>query len=129
MNHLYNNKKQEELFHLHDPQKSTAEDCLPVKVFDKYDCEKSYVLAQPTEEFNCIGWAIGVKKFIDPTQQINKHYNEKTGIGDLMVKYHTGITSSITLYEYKEGSLACMEAVKSFFEEYKVNSILPKKDK
>ena len=53
---LYNNKKQEKLFHLHDPKKSTSVDCDPIKdAFSDFACEKSYILAQPTGEFNCIG--------------------------------------------------------------------------
>lgn len=125
---LYNNKKQEKLFHLHDPKKSTSVDCDPIKdAFSDFACEKSYILAQPTGEFNCIGWAIGVKLFIDPTQQINKYYTEKISIGDLMVKYHSGVTSSVTLYEYKKSSSACMESTKLFFENHKDHSVLLKK--
>jgi hypothetical protein len=123
---LYNNKNQEKLFHLHAPAKSTVSDCLPVKIFDKYDCEKSYVLAQPTEEFNCIGWGIGVKDFIDPTEQINKHYLQKIEYDRLTNRADSSL--SIPLYEYSKNTEACINAVQLFFEEYKEKSVLPKKD-
>lgn len=131
MSHLYNNKKQEKLFHLHDPEKSTSTNCAVLKLYfpNFLDCEKSYVLAQPTEEFNCIGWAIGVKEFIDPTKQINKYYNEKMHTGDsVSVRYANGATSSISLNSYKKDTSACLKAAKLFFDEYNENSVLPKKD-
>lgn len=129
MSHLYSNKKQEGLFHLHSPTKPTSQECEPLKkAFSDFECEKSYILAEPTTEFNCIGWAIGVKDFIDPTQHINKYYNNKTEAGTITVKYHSGTTSHVTLYNYKKDTKTCMEATKSFFEEYNDNSVLPKKD-
>ncbi len=128
---LYNNKKQEKLFHLHSPIQATYQDCAILKLlFPNFlDCEKSHLLAQPTGEFNCIGWAIGVKKFINPVKYINKHYNEKTNTGDsVSVQYANGAISSIPLRYYKKDISACMRATKSFFDEHNKNSVLSKKD-
>lgn len=56
---LFNNTKQEKLFHLHVPEKSNNEDCDIIRgAFGNFQCEKSYIIAQSTTEFNCIGWAI-----------------------------------------------------------------------
>jgi hypothetical protein len=125
---LYNNKKQEQLFHLHDPIKSTKENCALLKVYfpDFLDCETSSILANPTKEFNCIGWAIGVKKFIDPTKDINKHYSAKLEYDKLT--YSSDRSKFLPLYEYDKSIESCMKASKLFFEEYKESSVLPKKD-
>ena len=125
---LYNNRKQEELFHLHDPKKSTSTDCDPIKgAFSNFICEKSYILAQPTGEFNCIWWAIGVKEFIDPAKYINKYYDQRLEVAKLI--HSTDHSLSIPLYSYEKNTSVCKRAIKSFFEEYKENSVLPKKDK
>ncbi len=125
---LYNNKKQEQLFHLHDPIKSTKENCDVLKLHfpDFLNCETSYILAQPTREFNCIGWAIGVNQFIDPTEDINKHYSKKSEYTKLTSSADR--TSSISLSKYIKDSESCMEAVSLFFDEYKAYSVLPKKE-
>lgn len=125
---LYNNKKQEKEFNLHDPVKSTVENCSVLKVYfpDFHNCETSYVLANPTREYNCIGWAIGVKKFIDPTKEINAHYSKKLQYAKLT---STDSSFSAPLYEYTKDAEECMKASKLFFEAYKGSSILPKKDK
>ena len=132
MSHLYNNKKQEQLFHLHTPRMSTSEDCDPIKyAFRDFKCEQSYVLAQPTEEFNCIGWAVGIQEFIDPTREINKYYDAKVDAVILVPQDIDGTVLSIpslTLYDYKINSTACMKAIKLFFEERNNRSVLPNKD-
>ena len=126
---LYNNKKQEKEFNLQIPQKATLVDCSPLKGFVNFDCSKSYVLAQSTGDFNCIGGAIGVKDFIDPTQEINKFYTQKTVIGHLSVTFYSASSPSlIALHKYQKDSSACMAATKTFFEKYKDNSVLSKKD-
>lgn len=69
---LYNNNKQKELFHLHNPKKADSSNCNPVlSLFKEFECDKSYILADASTEFNCIGWAIGVKEFISPEKMIN----------------------------------------------------------
>jgi len=125
---LYNNQKQEALFHLHDPIGASIADCDPIrKDFTDFKCEKSYVLAERTTEYNCIGWAIGVKKFIDPTIYINLHYSQKEEHDTLVST--TGRSNPVTLYKYISNTESCMKAVKLFFEEQKDSSILPRKDK
>ena len=126
---LYNNKKQEQLFHLHNPQKS-AVDCSTLKGYfpNFLNCEKSYVLAEPTSEFNCIGWAIGVREFIDPQKHINKHYNAKTYVGGINVEYANRAKLTIPLSDYEKNPSACLKATAAFFDEYSDNSVLPKKD-
>ena len=125
---LYNNKNQELLFHLQDPTQSTSKNCDVLKVHfpDFLNCETSYIIAQPTREYNCIGWAIGVKKFIDPTKEINEHYFEKSEYAKLTSSADSSL--SVALYEYTKDAEACMRASKLFFEAYKGSSILPKKD-
>ena len=125
---LYNNQKQETLFHLHDPIAASIADCDPIrKDFTDFKCEKSYVLAERTTEYNCIGWAIGVKKFIDPTRYINLHYSQKEEHDTLVST--TGRSNPVTLHKYISNIESCKKAVTLFFEEQKDSSILPKKDK
>jgi len=126
---LYNNKKQEKEFNLHKPKQSTYQDCRPLKGFVNFDCTKSYVLADSTGEFNCIGWAVGVKEFIDPTQKINKYYDKKTETGMITVQFHSAPSpSQISLHEYQKSTSACMDAATLFFKDYKNTSVLPQKD-
>lgn len=125
---LYNNKNQEEVFHLHSPQSTGM--CSTLKAYfpNFLNCENSYVLAEPTSEFNCIGWAIGVKEFIDPTIRINKFYNEKVYAGGMSIEYVNGDKSTITFSNYKKDTSACLKATKSFFDEFNNKSVLPQKD-
>ena len=128
---LYNNKKQEQLFHLKKPFATPHQDCIELqRYFPNFlSCDKSNILAYPTGEFNCIGWAIGVKQFIDPVEEINKHYNDKSDTGlSISVTYPNGATSSISLKNYQKDSSECKNAVKLFFDHHNQNSVLPKKD-
>lgn len=113
---------------MHDPKKSTVSDCVPIEgAFKNFNCKESYILAEPTQDFNCIGWAIGVKEFIDPTTHINKHYTARTFAGQVIEKYG-GKESYNDLHNYTPNASACNDAAKLFFEEYKKHSVLPSKD-
>ena len=78
MSTLYNNKKQESEFHLLPPRKVSSNECDDIKkTFQSLDCDHSFVIAEQTLDFNCIGWGIGVRTFISPAREINPHYNTK----------------------------------------------------
>lgn len=119
MSSLYNNKNQESEFHLLQPRKISTKECNDVKkAFQLLDCDHSFVIAEQTPEFNCIGWGIGVRAFIDPTREINPHYNTKQ-------VYDT--INGHQLYRYNEDKKDCMQAVAKFFDAYKERSVLPQK--
>ena len=98
---LYDNDEQKQLFNLHIPRKS-AVDCDKLRMhFPNFlNCENSYVLAEPTLEFNCIGWAIGVREFIDPAKGINKYYHNKISVGEINVRYGNGAQATFVLSNY-----------------------------
>ena len=125
MSSLYNNRKQEELFYLQEPQEVTANECNFLKgYFSNFKCEKSRVLAQDTEEFNCIGWAMGVKNFIEP-KEINKYYEAKEIYRMVGSKY---TLKTFPLHNYEKNAAACMQAIDAVFEEYHDDSVLPQKN-
>ncbi|CAL7961928.1 hypothetical protein MIDIC_340023 [Alphaproteobacteria bacterium] len=122
MTQLYNNKKQEQEFHLLTPRKVTTSECNNIKsTFQLFNCSDSFVIAEQTLEFNCIGWAIGVREFIDPNREINPHYNAR-----LAYRAAAGYNGK-QLFKYDENKSDCMKAVSEFFEAYKDRSVLPHK--
>ena len=128
---LYNNQKQEELFHLKTPFPTPDQDCAVLQHYfpNFLSCNKSKILAYSTGEFNCIGWAIGVKQFINPVKDINKYYKYKSDTGfSITAKYPNGATSSTNLKNYQKDSPECKKAVKLFFDHYSQKSVLPKKN-
>lgn len=117
MSKLYNNKKQEAEFHLLTPRKISPQDCRTIKdAFKALECDHVYVIAEQTPDFNCIGWAIGVKAFLDPRDQINPHYSSRV------------LRDDIGRYEYTANKESCMKASLKFFDAYKGRSVLPQKD-
>jgi len=123
---LYNNKKQEEYFYLHEPHQADSMDCRIMAAFKDFKCSESYVLAERTTEYNCIGWAIAVKDFIDPAKHINKYYNSKQKINDLVTTDEKKVVGH--LYRYEPNILDCQNSIKKFFDEYKELSVLPNKE-
>jgi len=125
---LYNNNEQKELFHLHDPKKADSADCNPVSsAFKEFECNKSYVLADASPEFNCIGWAIGVKEFLSPNNVINKHYTSKNFIGNVVYVYNGESKIIDSVYNYEKNTTDCKVSVTNFFNEYRHLSVLPNK--
>jgi hypothetical protein len=125
---LFNNEKQKELFQLQYPHKASTEDCAPIKgIFENFHCKDSYVLSQRSLEYNCIGWSIGVKKFIDPTTEINPYYSSKSEIGTVTYTLR-GKTSTTSIYQYMEQSESCKIAVTDFFNKFKEESVIPQKN-
>lgn len=113
---LYRDKTQKKLFHLHKPTKIDHDTCgFLEKIFPKYQCYQSYELADVNEDFNCIGWAIGVHHFIDPNVYINQHYKTRFVYANI---------ATYKLYEYHKNASSCMEAVKIFFDQNTDTSVL-----
>ncbi len=125
---LYNNQKQRELFHLHDPQKANSSDCNPLSGLKEFECDKSYVLADASPEFNCIGWAVGVKELLPPEKVINKHYSSKSFLGDIIYDANGEIKVLYRLHNYEKNVTDCKISVTNFFNEYRDLSILPNKN-
>lgn len=124
---LYNNTKQTQKFGLKEPHRASFKECRPIKAFFKsFNCTNAFILVESTRSFNCIGWAVGVKDFLDPVKHLNIHYTAKQSVGDLVSKDVKGnIKATYSLYNYTQDTEVCKSAAIKFFDAQKSNTVLP----
>ena len=112
---------QKEFFNSHEPRKLTKDECNTLKYyFPKFICKTSYVVAESTGDYNCIGWGVGIKQFLDPRANISIFYNAKSVV-DIEI---TPDNNPIMLFNYKKDQDSCLDAVSNFYKKFKHESIL-----
>lgn len=118
---FYENQIQNKIFNLHTPRQLIDNECRVLKIhFPKFICHTSYILAESSWDYNCIGWGIGVKRFIDPRVSISAFYNTKFFI-DIEINLSN---EPIILFDYKRNQSDCIQAVTNFYNLYKNESVL-----